>query len=98
MRSINGLKASVDIIPINKEFYEISEEERKKNPKKFKNNITINIAQESSFTVVLKMKGGIDNKFFQVFDFGNWPIYLTHLFIVIFLEPVIQRRIVLDLK
>ena len=71
MRSINGLKASVDIILINKEFYEISEQERKKNPNKFKKNITIKIPQESSFRVVLKMKDGFDNKFFKVFDFGN---------------------------
>ena len=71
MRSINGLKACVEIIPINKEFYQISEQEKKKNPNNYKNNIAINIPQESSFTVVLKMKGGIDNKFFQVFDFRN---------------------------
>jgi hypothetical protein len=64
MRSINGLKASVDILPINKEFYQIREEEKKKHPTKFKTNITIKIPQESSFTVVLKMKGGIDKKFF----------------------------------
>jgi hypothetical protein len=64
MRSINGLKASVDIVPINKEFYQIGEEEKKRSTNKFKTNITINIPQESSFTVVLKMKGGIDKKFF----------------------------------
>ena len=63
MRSINGLKASVDIVPINKQFYQIGEE-KKKNANKFKTNITIKIPQESSFTVVLKMKGGIDKKFF----------------------------------
>jgi hypothetical protein len=43
----------------------------KKGKKQFKHNITISIPQEQSYTVVLKMKGGIDHKFFQVFDFGN---------------------------
>ena len=71
MRSINGLKANVEIVPVNKEFYQLSEEEVKKGKKEFKNNITISIPQEQSYTVVLKMKGGIDHKFFQVFDFGN---------------------------
>lgn len=71
MRSINGLKANVEIVPVNKEFYQLSEEELKKGKKEFKNNITISIPQEQSYTVVLKMKGGIDHKFFQVFDFGN---------------------------
>jgi hypothetical protein len=44
------------------------------------------------------MKDGFDNKFFKVFDFGNWPISLSHLFLVILVEAVIQLRIGLNLR
>ena len=33
-------------------------------------SIEIDIKKGESFTVVLRMKGGIDKKFFKVFNFG----------------------------
>jgi hypothetical protein len=36
-----------------------------------KTSIDVKIPKAESFTVVLKMKGGIDYKFFKAFTFGS---------------------------
>jgi len=38
---------------------------------KKKSSIDVRIEKGHSFTVMLKMKGGIDYKFFKAFDFGG---------------------------
>ncbi len=58
VRSIDGLKSKVEIEAVNKEF------EKTK-------CIDVIIKHNSHYTVVLKMKGGIDRQFFQTFDFGG---------------------------
>lgn len=75
MRSISGLKSKVEILPINAEFeVEIPEEYaalEKGDGKKFiDQSVEIDIKKGESFTVVLKMRGGVDKKFFKVFNFG----------------------------
>lgn len=37
---------------------------------KLKEEIELDIPKGENFTVVLKLKGGIDRKFFKSFDFG----------------------------
>ena len=55
-RSIEGLEASLPIVPFNKEFK--------------KDSLSIVIRSNRQYTVVLMMKGGIDKEFFLNFDFG----------------------------
>lgn len=69
MRSIRGLKCKVQILPVNREFYEEVEEGSEKKWK-LKEEIELDIPKGENFTVVLKLKGGIDRKFFKSFDFG----------------------------
>lgn len=38
---------------------------------KLNEEIELDIGEGQQFTVVLKMKGGIDSKFFRTFDFGG---------------------------
>ena len=56
LRSIDGLKSNLPIEPFNKEF------------KKCK-AMEVIIKNNSHYTVILMMKGGIDREFFQNFDF-----------------------------
>lgn len=70
MRSINGLNASVEIMPFNKQFYE-NVNKTHKSKSAYKHQITVDIAQNQAYTVVLMMKGGLDHAFLQAFDFGN---------------------------
>lgn len=58
LRSIEGLKSSVQIEAVNKEFQKGRE-------------IEVVIRHNCHFTVVLKMRGGIDRQFFRTFDFGT---------------------------
>ena len=37
---------------------------------KLREEIELDIPEGENFTVVLKLKGGIDTKFFRTFDFG----------------------------
>ena len=56
LRSLEVLHAELPIVPLNKEF-------------KGKKALEITIKSNYHYTVVLMMKGGIDRKFFQNFDF-----------------------------
>jgi hypothetical protein len=69
MRSIRGLKCKVLILPVNREFYEEVEENGEKRCR-LKEEIELDIPKGDNFTVVLKLRGGIDRKFFKSFDFG----------------------------
>ena len=74
MRSITGLKSKVQILPLNVEF-EVQEPEEygaldKGGKKVISPSVEIDIAKGASFTVVLRMRGGMDRKFFKVFNFG----------------------------
>lgn len=60
VRSIDGLKSKVEIEAINREF----QVQRK-------GAIEVVIKSNSHYTVVLKMKGGVDREFFKTFDFGT---------------------------
>lgn len=69
IRSIRGLKCQSEILPVNSEFYKKVE----KNGKvwmKLNEEIELDIGEEEHYTVVLRMRKGIDNKFFKTFDFG----------------------------
>lgn len=66
MRSIRGLKCKVQILPVNREFYEGEEEGKWR----VMEEIELDIPKGENFTVVLKLRGGIDRKFFRSFDFG----------------------------
>lgn len=59
-RDISGIPCQVKLLPINKEFW----------PEKGKmiSEIDILIPKLSSFTIVLKMRGGMDNKLIQMFS------------------------------
>ena len=74
MRSFNGLRSKVEILPINYEFQkEIPEEYgslEKENRTVIGYSTEIDINKGESFTVVLRMRGGIDRKFFKIFNFG----------------------------
>lgn len=75
MRSINGLKSKVEILPLNKEFevdapQEYGSLQKTDGKKVIGQSIEIDIQKGESFTVVLRMRGGIDRKFFKVFNFG----------------------------
>lgn len=74
MRSISGLKSQVDIVPINDEFYEDLKLKNREEGANFltikKTTIDIKIPKSESYSVILKMKGGIDINFFRVFSFG----------------------------
>jgi hypothetical protein len=50
----------------------INEYETNVHKRKYKKTIDLLIGSNSQFTVVLMMKGGIDDKFFKVFKFSNW--------------------------
>ena len=56
LRSIEGLHCSLPIVPLNLDF-------------KGNQDLEITIKPNCHYTVVLMMKGGIDKKFFQNFDF-----------------------------
>jgi hypothetical protein len=71
MRSIRGLKCRVQILPVNREFYEEGRGEGEGEKRwRLKEEIELDIPKGENFTVVLKLKGGIDKKFFKSFDFG----------------------------
>ena len=75
MRSINGLKSKVEILPINKDFgvdapQEYGAIEQTEGKKVISQSVEIDIKKGESFTVVLRMRGGLDRKFFRVFNFG----------------------------
>jgi hypothetical protein len=70
MRSIRGLKCKVQILPVNREFYDEEEGEHGGRRSKLKEEIELDIPKGENFTVVLKLRGGIDRKFFRSFDFG----------------------------
>lgn len=61
MRSIEGLDG-FNIEPLNEEFF------KNKNSKV----LDIRISKLESFTVVLRTKGGVDQNFLKMFDFGCW--------------------------
>lgn len=65
-RSISGLKATVDLIPFNVEFYQ-----QKNSRLPFKTQISVYISTDKSYTVILMMRGGIDLPFLKRFDFGK---------------------------
>lgn len=65
MRSIRGLKCKVQILPVNREFYEGEEGQWR-----VREEIELDIPKGENFTVVLKLRGGVDRKFFRSFDFG----------------------------
>lgn len=65
-RSINGLKAAVDLIPFNIDFYQ-----QKNNKLPYKTQISVYIQADKSYTVILMMRGGIDIPFIKKFDFGK---------------------------
>lgn len=70
MRSIKGLKCKVQILPVNREFYEEVVMENGLKGYKLNEEIELDIPKKQQFTVVLKLKGGVDRKFFKSFDFG----------------------------
>ena len=75
MRSINGLKSKVEILPINKDFevdgpQQYGSLEKNEGKKVIGQAVQIDIQKGESFTVVLRMRGGLDRKFFKVFNFG----------------------------
>jgi hypothetical protein len=74
VRSIVGLKCSVEIVPVNDEFYEDLKANKEDGAEYLavkKNSIDVKIQKGESFTVILKMRGGIDAKFFRAFTFGT---------------------------
>lgn len=58
-RDISGIPCSVKLLPINKDFW----------PEKGKmvTEINVTIPKLSSYTVVIRMRGGIDHKLLQLF-------------------------------
>jgi hypothetical protein len=72
MRSINGLKCQVNLVPVNMEFYSLPNPDYDTDTvKKIRKTIEVDIEANHNFTVVLKTVGGIDKKFFDSFDFGS---------------------------
>ena len=73
MRSINGLKCQVSLVPVNMEFYSLPNADYDSDKvKQMRKTIEVDIEANQHFTVVLKTIGGIDKKFFDSFDFGSW--------------------------
>lgn len=75
MRSISGLRSKAEILPLNPEFeVEPPEEyaglEKQEGRRVIDQSIEIDISKGEAYTVVLRMRGGIDKKFFKVFNFG----------------------------
>ena len=56
----------MDLVPFNLEFYQ-----QKNNKLPFKTQISVYIAADKSYTVVLMMRGGVDVTFLKKFDFGK---------------------------
>lgn len=74
VRSIVGLKCLVEIVPVNDEFYDDLKANKEDGAEYLavkKNSIDVKILKGESFTVILKMRGGIDAKFFRAFTFGT---------------------------
>ncbi len=71
MRSIKGLKCKVQILPVNREFYEEVVLQNGLKGYRLNEEIQLDIPKKQQFTVVLKLRGGIDKKFFKSFDFGR---------------------------
>ena len=62
-------------MPINKEFevdgpQEYGSVDKAEGKKVIGQAVEIDIQKGESFTVVLRMRGGVDRKFFKVFNFG----------------------------
>lgn len=62
-------------MPINQEFevdapQEYGSLERNERRRVIGQSVEIDIGKGESFTVVLRMRGGVDRKFFKVFNFG----------------------------
>lgn len=75
MRSINGLRSKVEILPLNAEFEveapgQYATLEHGEGKRVIDQSVEIDIKKGESFTVVLRMRGGVDRKFFKVFNFG----------------------------
>lgn len=68
-RRISGIPCSVELLPVNKQFWETKDN--------FKEEIEVTIPKLSSFTVVLKMRGGMDLKLIQLFkgEREKWFFY-----------------------
>ena len=73
-RTIAGLKAKVEIYPFNMDFC-INEYEANIHKRKYKKTIDTLIDSDGQFTVVLMMRGGVDEKFFKVFKFMGWLFF-----------------------
>lgn len=72
MRSLNGLKCQVSLVPVNMEFYSVPNADYDSDTaKKVRKTIEVDIEANQHFTVVLKTVGGIDKMFFDSFDFGS---------------------------
>lgn len=65
-RAVGSLRASVGLLPFNKEFYQ-----PKNSRFPIKNQISVYIPADFSFTVILMTRGGIDVSFLRNFDFGQ---------------------------
>jgi hypothetical protein len=64
----------VEIVPVNDEFYDDLKANKEDGAEYLavkKNSIDVKILKGESFTVILKMRGGIDAKFFRAFTFGT---------------------------
>ena len=72
MRSINGLKCQVNLVPVNIEFYFLPNPDYNTDTlKKMRKTIEVDIEANHHFTVVLKTVGGINKKFFDSFNFWS---------------------------
>lgn len=75
MRSVSGLKSKVDILPLNPEFevkapQDYESVEKGEGRRVMGKSVEIEIGAGQSFTVVLRMRGGMDRRFLKAFNFG----------------------------
>lgn len=106
MRSLNGLKCQVSLVPVNKEFYfSTNADYDNEAVKRLRKTVEVDIDAGQQFTVVIKTVGGIDHKFFDSFDFGSWGTncfnltlsfqYQKLIFIYFSLFYFLQKKVIL---
>jgi hypothetical protein len=66
-RKISGIPCCVELVPVNKEFWE-NRGGGKEEKDKYREEIDLVIPKLSAKTVVLKMKGGIDHRLIKLFS------------------------------
>ena len=65
----------MEIVPVNDDFFEELKDKKNEDGADYlaikKDSIDVKIQKGESYTVILKMRGGIDAKFFRAFTFGT---------------------------